>query len=111
MIHCSIIYVPCIMTSYNTVRSVKELLQSHKSSPPSFTVKLYPDYWILNNGSKCLYNNPVAVCLPARCALPAGLTYVAMRSPYWTTSARNEYPWTSSRHLMPRTSRSMMVRP
>lgn len=63
MIHCSIIYVPCIMTSYNTVRSVKELLQSHKSSPPSFTVKLYPDYWILNNGSKCLYNNPVASLL------------------------------------------------
>ena len=44
------------------MRSVEELLAQHESSPPSFTIHLYPEYWTLNNGSKFLYNNQVAVC-------------------------------------------------
>ena len=50
------------MAIYNTTRSFQALLAEHESSPPSFTVRLYPDYWQLNNGSKWLYNNQIAVC-------------------------------------------------
>lgn len=50
------------MADYNVSRSVEELLTQHESSPPSFTVHLYPEHWTLNNGSKILYNNQVAVC-------------------------------------------------
>ncbi len=50
------------MAGYNITRSVEELLEAHRSSPPSFTVHLHPDHWTLNNGSKFLYNNQVAVC-------------------------------------------------
>ena len=49
------------MAGYNLTRYVEELLDSNESSPPSFTVHLYPEHWTLNNGSKFLYNNPVAV--------------------------------------------------
>lgn len=49
------------MASYNLTRYVEELLEANESSPPSFTVHLYPEYWTLNSGSKFLYNNPVAV--------------------------------------------------
>ncbi|KZT09823.1 uncharacterized protein LAESUDRAFT_747862 [Laetiporus sulphureus 93-53] len=51
------------MAGYNLKRSVDDLLEAHQLSPPSFTVKLYPDYWTLNNGSKCLYNNHMASLL------------------------------------------------
>ncbi|TFY56188.1 hypothetical protein EVJ58_g7792, partial [Rhodofomes roseus] len=51
------------MAIYNTTRSFEELLEAHESSPPSFTVRLYPDFWQLNNGSKCLYNNQMASLL------------------------------------------------
>ncbi|EIN09455.1 hypothetical protein PUNSTDRAFT_143012 [Punctularia strigosozonata HHB-11173 SS5] len=51
------------MTNYNALRSIRELLAKHETSPPSFTVHLYPEHWTLNNGSKFLYNNPVASLL------------------------------------------------
>ncbi|CCM02580.1 uncharacterized protein FIBRA_04683 [Fibroporia radiculosa] len=51
------------MTSYNLSRSVQNLLDEHQFSPASFTVKLYPDYWTLNNGSKCLYTHQIASLL------------------------------------------------
>ncbi|EKM50542.1 uncharacterized protein PHACADRAFT_213459 [Phanerochaete carnosa HHB-10118-sp] len=51
------------MTDYNVTRSVEGLLAQHESSPPSFTVHLYPEHWTLNNGSKFLYNNQVASLL------------------------------------------------
>ncbi|PCH44446.1 hypothetical protein WOLCODRAFT_133250, partial [Wolfiporia cocos MD-104 SS10] len=51
------------MTSYNATRALDALLEAHRASPPSFTVKLYPDYWLLNNGGKCLYNNQMASLL------------------------------------------------
>lgn len=54
------------MAGYNISRSVQELLNEHESSPPSFTVHLYPEHWTLNNGSKFLYNNQVAVCSAKR---------------------------------------------
>jgi hypothetical protein len=40
---------------------------------PSFTINLYPEHWTLNNGSKFLYNNPVAVG-----GLIAGVTFVLL---------------------------------
>lgn len=57
-----ILHALCTMAIYNTTRSFQALLAEHESSPPSFTVRLYPDYWQLNNGSKWLYNNQIAVC-------------------------------------------------
>lgn len=45
---------------YNITRSVEELLGKYESSPPSFSIHLYPDHWTLNNGPKFLYNSPVA---------------------------------------------------
>jgi hypothetical protein len=50
------------MMTYNASRSVHELLAKHESNPPSFAVHLYPEHWTLNNGSKFLYNNQIAVC-------------------------------------------------
>lgn len=55
------------------MRSVDELLAQHKSSPPSFTIHLYPEHWTLNNGSKFLYNNQVAV-RSAACRIGFALT-------------------------------------
>lgn len=57
-----ILHALCTMAIYNTTRFFQALLAEHESSPPSFTVRLYPDYWQLNNGSKWLYNNQIAVC-------------------------------------------------
>ncbi|KAI6044449.1 Spt20 family-domain-containing protein [Pisolithus marmoratus] len=48
------------MTGYNITRSTEELLSKYESSPPSFSIHLYPDHWTLNNGPKFLYNSPVA---------------------------------------------------
>jgi hypothetical protein len=41
---------------------MKDLLARNEARPPSFAVHLHPDYWTLNNGSKFLYNNQIAVC-------------------------------------------------
>ncbi|KAI0917859.1 hypothetical protein AcV5_002691 [Taiwanofungus camphoratus] len=51
------------MAGYNLTRFVEELLEAHRSSPASFSVKLYPDFWNLNGGQKCLYNNQIASLL------------------------------------------------
>ncbi|KAI6010883.1 Spt20 family-domain-containing protein [Pisolithus orientalis] len=48
------------MMGYNITRSAEELLGKYESSPPSFSIHLYPDHWTLNNGPKFLYNSPVA---------------------------------------------------
>lgn len=63
---------PITMTGYNLSRAVADLLADNDLSPPSFTVNLYPEHWTLNQGSKFLYNNPVAVSgtPSALCALP-----------------------------------------
>jgi hypothetical protein len=52
------------MAGYNLTRTIDEVLEHFKKDQknlPSFTVHLHPEYWTLNNGSKFLYNNPVAV--------------------------------------------------
>lgn len=48
---------------YNVTRYVERLLERHQSSPPSFTVHLYPDHFTLNQPTKpqFLYNGPMAV--------------------------------------------------
>ncbi|RPD64166.1 hypothetical protein L226DRAFT_460544 [Lentinus tigrinus ALCF2SS1-7] len=51
------------MALYNMSRFVQGLLKTHENSPPSFTVRLYREYWTLNNGSKFLYNNQTASLL------------------------------------------------
>ena len=49
------------MTLYNTTRFTQDLLKTHESSPPSFTVRLYREHWTLNNGIKFMYNHQTAV--------------------------------------------------
>lgn len=49
------------MAGYNITRSVDDLLKKHGDAPPSLTIRLHPDYWTLNNGSKFLYNHQTAV--------------------------------------------------
>jgi transcription factor SPT20 len=54
------------MAGYNLTRTVDEVLQHFEKDEknlPSFTVHLHLEYWTLNNGSKFLYNNPVASLL------------------------------------------------
>ncbi|KDR67630.1 hypothetical protein GALMADRAFT_146917 [Galerina marginata CBS 339.88] len=51
------------MAGYNRTRTVEQLLEKTESSPPSFTVHLHSEYWILNNGSKFLYHNQIASLL------------------------------------------------
>ncbi|EGN95119.1 hypothetical protein SERLA73DRAFT_77130 [Serpula lacrymans var. lacrymans S7.3] len=51
------------MAGYNITRTVEDLLCKYESSPPSFAVHLYPDFWTLNSGPKFLYNNQVASLL------------------------------------------------
>lgn len=43
------------------MRDDSALLEEFEKSPPSFTVRLYPAHWTLNNGPKFLYNNQVSV--------------------------------------------------
>lgn len=50
-----------LIESYNRTRFSEELLGRLKGHPPSFTVHLHPEYWVLNNGSKFLYQNQIAV--------------------------------------------------
>ncbi|KAJ3501113.1 hypothetical protein NMY22_g19035 [Coprinellus aureogranulatus] len=52
-----------LIESYNRTRYVEELLYKTDGQPPSFTVHLHPEYWILNNGSKFLYHNQIASLL------------------------------------------------
>ncbi|KAJ3523301.1 hypothetical protein NMY22_g11502 [Coprinellus aureogranulatus] len=52
---------PGLIESYNRTRYVEELLYKTDGQPPSFTVHLHPEYWILNNGSKFLYHNQILV--------------------------------------------------
>ena len=49
------------MAGYNRTRYVEQLLEKTELLPPSFTVHLHPEYWVLNNGSKFLYHNQIAV--------------------------------------------------
>ncbi|KAI0794125.1 Spt20 family-domain-containing protein [Fomes fomentarius] len=51
------------MALYNMSRFVQGILKTYDHSPPSFTVRLYREYWTLNNGSKFLYNNQIASLL------------------------------------------------
>lgn len=51
------------MAGYNRTRYVEQLLEKTEPLPPSFTVHLHPEYWVLNNGSKFLYHNQIAVGL------------------------------------------------
>ncbi|KAH9940890.1 Spt20 family-domain-containing protein [Epithele typhae] len=51
------------MALYNTARFVHGLLKANRAAPPSFTVRLYREHWILNNGSKFLYNSQTASLL------------------------------------------------
>ncbi|KAF8184422.1 Spt20 family-domain-containing protein, partial [Pholiota molesta] len=51
------------MADYNRTRSVEQLLDKTESLPPSFTVHLHPEHWVLNNGSKFLYHNQIASLL------------------------------------------------
>lgn len=49
------------MALYNTTRYLQGLLKEYEDAPPSFTVRLYREHWILNNSTKFLYNNQMAV--------------------------------------------------
>ncbi|KAG7444490.1 uncharacterized protein BT62DRAFT_1029822 [Guyanagaster necrorhizus] len=49
------------ITWYNQTR--QELLAKNESKPPSFTIHLHAEHWVLNNGSKFLYNNYAASLL------------------------------------------------
>ena len=86
------------MAGYNATRAVNDLLLQHEASPPSFTVNLYPEHWTLNNGSKFLYNNQVAVCIPAR-VIPFVLTPSDSR--YSMIYVHRGYPWISLSYLTP----------
>ena len=55
-----------VMAGYNRTRYVEELLERTDALPPSFTVHLHLEYWTLNNGSKFLYNNQIAVRVSCR---------------------------------------------
>ncbi|TFK23191.1 hypothetical protein FA15DRAFT_670690 [Coprinopsis marcescibilis] len=52
-----------LLESYNRTRYVEELLDRTKDDPPSLAIHLHADYWILNNGSKFLYQNQMASLL------------------------------------------------
>ncbi|KAF6753152.1 Spt20 family-domain-containing protein [Ephemerocybe angulata] len=52
-----------LIESYNRTRYSEELLEKIEHQPPSFTVHLHPEYWVLNNGSKFLYHNQIASLL------------------------------------------------
>ncbi|KAF8993803.1 Spt20 family-domain-containing protein [Cyathus striatus] len=51
------------MAGYNRTRFVEDLLERTSNDPPSFTVHLHPEHWVLNNGSKFLYHNQMAALL------------------------------------------------
>jgi len=64
------------MAGYNRTRYVEQLLEKTESLPPSFAVHLHSEYWVLNNGSKFLYNNQIAVSdwkVVIRCVLLTAL--------------------------------------
>jgi transcription factor SPT20 len=49
------------MAGYNRTRYVEQLLEKTESLPPSISVHLHSEHWVLNNGSKFQYNNQIAV--------------------------------------------------
>lgn len=52
-----------LLESYNRTRYVEELLEKTEDKAPSLTIHLHPEHWVLNNGSKFLYHNQMAVRL------------------------------------------------
>lgn len=60
------------MVDYNRTRTVQQLLEKTASLPPSFTIHLHLEHWVLNNGSKFTYHNQIAVrATPLLCAAHA----------------------------------------
>ena len=55
------------MALYNTSRFVQGLLKDYENAPPSFTIRLYREHWILNNSSKFLYNHQIGVRVKSTC--------------------------------------------
>ncbi|KAF7770675.1 hypothetical protein Agabi119p4_6649 [Agaricus bisporus var. burnettii] len=51
------------MAASNRTRAVDDLLTRTSNDPPSFTVHLHQEHWVLNNGSKFLYHNQTACIL------------------------------------------------
>jgi hypothetical protein len=51
------------MAGSNGTRGIDALLASTDGKPASFSVHLYPEHWVLNNGSKFLYQHQTAVRL------------------------------------------------
>lgn len=96
------------MAGYNLTRFVEELLERTESSPPSFTVHLHLEYWTLNQGSKFLYNNQIAVGESSSSLGIFGSPI--LYSHYSMISGLTEYPWTFLTSLRQRKCRSMMVR-
>lgn len=49
------------MSIYNPTRLHEQILQLHTEDPPSFTVHLYPEHWLINNSRPNLYHTPISV--------------------------------------------------
>jgi len=98
------------MAGYNLTRSVEELLDKTSTLPPSFTIHFYKEHWTLNNGSKFLYGNQVAVRIISPFPCRATSTNPPL-SRYSMTFGRIEYPLTFWSSLTWQGYRSTMVRP
>ncbi|KAG8984099.1 Transcription factor spt20, partial [Tulasnella sp. 427] len=51
------------MTVYNPSRRDEQLLADYSDSPPSFTVKFFPEHWLINNSRPNLYHTPISFLL------------------------------------------------
>jgi hypothetical protein len=95
------------MAGSNRTRAVDALLTRTESQPASFTVHLYPEHWVLNNGSKFLYHNQTAVSPVPSCHINYLLT--SPNSASSTTFAPTVFLSTFLTCLMLQRSPSMMV--
>jgi hypothetical protein len=95
------------MAGYNRTRYVEELLERTDALQPSFTVHLHLEYWTLNNGSKFLYNNQIAV----RILVDYGVYELTCSCSHcWMIYGRTGYQWTSLSFSKQLEYLSMMVR-
>ncbi|KAG9001489.1 Transcription factor spt20 [Tulasnella sp. JGI-2019a] len=51
------------MTVYNPSRHHEQILAQFEDRPASFTVKLYPEHWLINNSRPNLYHTPISFLL------------------------------------------------
>lgn len=96
------------MSVYNPPRQQDWILSQFADSPPSFTIKLYPEHWLINNSRPNLYHTPISVSFHNH-PQASSLLLTLESSSFLMTFGKDAFLWTGYIHLISMVSLIMMV--